>query len=281
MLPTPPDHSPPDCCVNANTGYTLPLALVAMLLILAMLRGTHDRALSLVQSWVITREADLLEESVTLAAISAAPSPGRCSPHTVRAESGTTERTFCHEPLALLAASPATQLPAGKLDYGSIFSSAVPCPGSLLTVTRTSFDSPVARRSCAPGSSAVAPLVLLDNIVGENLSIERPAQAAFSIIATPGTFELQSALQVDGDTLVLAGGDIRLGAVIAQQPATVTLLSVQGSVYLQQKVGPLSVVLVGAKELRAPAGTLPLTFPLPPSRALALTAALALDGGGK
>lgn len=263
------------------SGYTLPLALLAMLVTLAMLRGFHDRALSLVQQWRIGQDADAVEEAATQAAVSAPLTPGRCSSVMLRSPQGSTERLLCHESLSLLLSFPATELPFGKIDYGSIFGAALPCPGALRTVTRTIFDSPTARQNCVVGLAAAAPLVVLENISGGDLRIESPNQEPFSLVATPGSFELRGALLVDGDTLVVAGGNIALGALVAQKPSAVTLLSARGTISVQQVSGGASLVLLGTKELRAPATTLAASPPLPPFRPPRLTAAYTLDGSGK
>lgn len=278
-VPAPPPTPP--CRYHPASGYTLPLALLTMLITLAMLRGFHDRALSLVQQWRIGREADAVEEAATLAAVSAPPMPGRCSPVTARSPQGSTERLLCHEHLSSLLSLPATQLPSGKIDYGSIFGAALPCPGELRAVTRTSFDSPTARRSCVVGSRAAAPLIILENISGVDLRVEPANQAPFSLVATPGSLELRGALIVGGDTLVVAGGNIAVGALVAQNPSSVTLLSARGSITVQQISGGASLLLLGTKELRAPASALPTTLLLPPLRPPGLTAAYTLDGSGK
>ena len=273
--PTPPRPN------HSASGYTLPLALLSMLITLAMLRGFHDRALSLVQQWRIGRDADAVEEAATLAAVSAPPMPGRCASLVVRSPRGAAERLLCHEHLSSLLSFPATQLPSGKIDYGSIFGAALPCPGELRSVVRTSFDSPTARRSCVVGSSVTAPLVVLENIYSSDIRIEPANQAPFSLVATPGSLELRGALVVSGDTLVVSGGNIAVGALVAQQPSAVTLLSARGSITVEQVSGGASLLLLGTKELRAPATALPTTLLLPPLRPLALTAAYALDGSGK
>ena len=272
---------PPPRPNHSAAGYTLPLALLAMLITLAMLRGFHDRALSLVQQWHIGRDADAVDDAATLAAVSAPPTPGRCASLVVRSPRGPTERLLCHEHLSSLLSLPATQLPSGKIDYGSIFGAALPCPGELRSVTRTSFDSPTARRSCVVGSSVAAPLVVQENISGGDIRIEPTNQAPFSLVATPGSLELRGALIVSGDTLVVAGGSIAVSALVAQNPSSVTLLSARGSITVQQISGRASLLLLGTKELRAPATALPTTLLLPPLRPLALTAAFAPDGSGK
>ena len=271
---------------HCASGYTLPLALLAMLITLAMLRGFHDRALSLVQQWRIGREADAVEEAATLAAVTAPLSPGRCSTTTVRSARGSTERLLCYESLASLVSVPPVQLPAGRVDYGSIFEAALSCPSQLRAETRTTFESPTARRTCLVGASAAAPLVLLENISGADLTIEPTGQAPFSLVATPGFLDLRGALVVGGDTLVVSGGNISVPTIVARKPSVVTLLSARGTVTVQQVSSGVSLVLVGPKELRAPPGMPPATaplasLPLPAFRPPALAAALTLDGSGK
>lgn len=262
-------------------GHTLPLALAGILVAVAMLRSFHDRATSLVQSWRHARAGAALENDVLASAADAAPSPGRCTPLAVQALHGYAERVVCHEPLPVLSSFPNVALPTLRLDFDSIFSRAAPCAGELRATPLRTFTTPVARLTCLLADTIPSSTVAQENILAGSLGVAEPAAGATALLATPGTLEVRGAITLSADTLIVSGGDASIGALVAQKEVVVTVLSAKGSVAVQQLGGPVSLVLIGAKTLRAPASPLPATFPLPPVRPPAILAVVAPDGSGK
>ena len=262
-------------------GHTLPLALAGSLVALAMLRAFHDRATSLVQSWRHARVGAALEAEVLEGVANAAPSLGRCSQLSVQARHGSTQRTVCYEALPAVTAYPRVALPSLRPDFDAVFSRASPCPAAPQAVRQRSFTSPVARLTCSMTGSVPATAVALENIKADWLKVAEPTNSSPALLATPGTLEVSGVLEVQGDSLVVSGGDTSIGSLAASKALSVTVVSARGSVEVRELRGPVSLVIVGTKSLRAPASPIPASFPLPPLRPPAILAIVAPDGSGK
>lgn len=257
---------------STESGHAILLALVALSLGAIMMQSAHERALHLFRTWLTHNKGRHLYTELTETTPSWIDQPGRCVP--------TQSQSYppgvwdaCYEELRPVAVSPSLALPEGKPDYDELFKKSGACPTTVRLTPAGTFTTPVARSSCVISAPLSADLILRDNVVAETVSWSTQREPEpFLTVASPGYISITGTLSLQRSTLIIAGGAISIGSIVADSrlPIKVTLISARGPIEVQRVSGPISLVVVGTDLIRAPLTSIPSSFPFPLTRAPAL-----------
>jgi len=264
-----------------EAGYALPVVMIALLLSMGMLQHAHERAVHFIRIRAI--EASGRKEYAAAIARTPLSSPrgGACSPVPGADGIGSAAWWACYEPMPALKPFPGVPMPEGRPNAEAIFAGMQPCPVAPRLVPASSFDSPTARSTCSPAGSLAGDLIVADNISSAGLGWTAGSAQGARMIATPGLLAID-ALIIDGDTIAFAGGNISIGNISskAKDRATVTVISMRGTVEIAAVGSGVSLLVLGPKSLRAPLAPPPAAFPYPPTRLPSLISLTALHGNG-
>lgn len=264
-----------------EAGYALPVVMIALLLSMGMLQHAHERAVHFIRIRAI--EASGRKEYAAAVARTPLSSPrvGSCSP--VPGADGIESAAWwaCYEPMPALKPFPSVSIPEGRPNVEAIFAGMQPCPVAPRAAATSAFDSPTARFTCSPTGSLAGDLIVADNILSPGLGWTTGSAQGARMIATPGLLAID-ALIIDGDTIAFAGGNISIGTITSKvrDRATVTVISMHGTVDVAAAGSGVSLLVVGPKSLRAPLAPPPAAFPYPPTRLPSLISLTALNGNG-
>lgn len=269
--------------MKANeSGYTLPMALLALLLAAGMMQHAHERAVHFIKIRGIESVGRKQYAGVLASTPFFSSRGGTCEAVTGSSDAAASPWRACYESLPPLKAFPLVAIPEARPDVERIFSEVRPCPAAPRVITDGSFDSPTARSACSPSHALEGDLVVEDNIFAPSLGWAVLPERKMATVATPGTLTILDGIVVDSDLLVFAGGNVAIGSItsLLGQRRNVTVLSMQGTVDVAAAGTGISLVVVGPKALRAPT-TPPLTaLPYPPSRLPSMLSLAALHGNG-
>jgi len=154
-------------------------------------------------------------------------------------------------------------------DYAAILSRATPCQAQRTSISRTTFDTPFAPFTCHLPARLEAGVTVVENIAIADLVIWPTDPAQLITIATPGSLIAEASLTLATDTLILAGGDIKIPTLRLHQAAlaAVTILSAHGDINIGRIEGAIRLTTLGRRAISTPQ-TAPSTTspPLPPLR---------------
>jgi hypothetical protein len=174
----------------------------------------------------------------------------------------------CSRGFVPFSSHPPIPLPNTPLDYDIIFATRIPCPHVHQAVSDRSFRNPVSPYTCTLSGSQSAGATLSDNISAHDLTLLSSRPNETLQLATPGTITITGVLSLSSDTLIIAGGDLRIKTLgtNARMPLSVTLLSAHGDVTLDEASGLISVVGIGRGGISIPPTMPSAHYPLPPVR---------------
>ena len=266
----------------SERGYTLPLALVALMITCAIVRCCHERALHLVRVWRILSQTREAQREILSDISSLSLAPGRCIIYRAQIKNTSHERHVCFETLGAYTASPPVAIPPGRIDWAGVFLNFALCSGRIVEQQRRSFDRPLARSSCALPQRIQSPFLARENILVESSSELVGSGMGPSWLGSPGSLTVRGTLGIDHDAIIIGGGDISIGTILtsSKNPVTATIISAQGDVEVKNIVGPVSLVVVGTRALHAPRTPLPSSIPFPPTRPPGLFSVTTADGDG-
>ena len=263
-------------------GFILPIALLAMLLVAFAARSLLSQSSHLASLLAIQREGARLHDTARSAITTAQIAQRECG--TVNASHHNISNSWlaCMEGAGSLTSFPKTPLPAGRFDYNQIFSAASPCPTTPLAVTKSSFDSPTASHDCTPPALLQGDLIVRENLKAQNISLASSNQERVRLLATPGSLLIESALELNGDLLIVAGGTVTIGQIVNLSPKLihVTVVSALGTIEVLATQGEISLLIIGSKTLKAPTTLIVPPFPLPALRLAAVLGLLPLNRSG-
>lgn len=263
-------------------GYTLPLALVALVIALSLLRELHGTSVHLLRTWRLEAAGEALQLAFSQAIAAASLSPGPCQQQPIQGPLGDAAALLCPERPSGLSSVPPLPLAPGRIDYEQVFAIAQPCPGTLSTVRAQRFVSPQSHHTCSVAGAARSPLVVLENLAAQDVILAAQEESPSNTIASLGFVTVRGVLAATRPLVILAGGDVSIDAIQAagREPVPVTVISARGAVEVRAARG-VSLVVVGSGSLQAPLSPLPpLPFPFPPTRPYRLVGAALLDRNG-
>ncbi len=158
-------------------------------------------------------------------------------------------------------------------DYGAIFDSGTACPFSRSINRLRSFDTPTAPFTCFMPSVIHGDSIILDNIAAESTLVALGTLARTTLIATPGSLLVSASLGIQGDTLIVTGGNLKIPTLKflpsrhTAPTAAVTVLSAHGDIFIEQIDGAVSLLAIGRRAIAVPLTNSPNSPPLPPMRA--------------
>ncbi len=155
---------------------------------------------------------------------------------------------------AWLATHPIT-LPAGRVDYDTLFSQPSSCQGEIEEHAPSApFNSPRAAKTCRLPSSPVQAFTILDNIEGQDLQIASNDPRAPLTLATPGSISVSGAVSLPSSALIIAGGTIRIGALTSRshEQIAVSLISAHGEIIIGSIGRGISALGLGRSMLALP-----------------------------
>lgn len=188
-----------------------------------------------------------------------------CERQQLSAEGLTQSWYVCSPGFLPFVSLPTLTLPATPFDYDTIFATALPCPNVHQAISERSFRSPISPYTCTVSGTRSDGVTLADNLLAQDLTLSNLHPNETLHIASPGTITITGVLSLTGDTLILAGGDLRIATLRSDSgaPSSVTLLSAHGDVTLDRVIGPLSVVGIGRGRLVVPPTQSAAHYPLP------------------
>ncbi len=163
-------------------------------------------------------------------------------------------------------------VPYTSPDYGAIFERHTPCVYRRSATTLRSFNAPTAPFNCLLPPDIRGEAILLDNIAIETLTISPKNSSDTITVATPGSLISSTNLAVSTDTIILAGGDIRISTLglvkspLAVPSAQVTIISAHGDVVIERIDGALSLLVLGRRIIAVPETNTPNSAQLPATR---------------
>lgn len=152
---------------------------------------------------------------------------------------------------------------SGRPDYGVLFAGAITCPGTVRPETVRNFTAPISPERC------VVPLLTSDTTMTYNIeaeAIQLQGQAHVARISTTGEFVVMNTLTTDADVLIVAGGTIRIPAIVTSSTTLVrvTLLSAHGDIEVRATSPNISLLSIGRRLIAVPSTAATTGHPLPP-----------------
>ncbi len=253
---------------TSQAGWALPTTVFALAV---MLSTVYALTLESIDALVIAREpqrSEQLHNAITTAARTAGTSIGRCEPLAVSFEGKTLTYEVCREKVRPFLTRPlSVSLPSQLIDYDMLFSQASECASPPTPTQFNDINSPFAPRNCALPSTVSAPVILLDNIIGESTELRSTGQQILTL-ATPGRLIISHELRLSSDLLVVAGGGVEIASIRALPSSSVkvTVISALGVIRIGAVDGDLSLLIAGRDEITAPETLPTVEYPLPPLR---------------
>jgi len=257
-----------DMSQRGERAWILPTTLLGITLILGTIRLLSLDGTGVSRLYSDIRLSHGLRQHAMREILSrGAPKPG-CEQRAITLDETTIPYEVCGERRVPLMVSPSSgELPLGRIDYDAIFSQAIPCPS-----TPTKTKNPHGERLTASKDCPLPPLleggiITLENLLGETTRVLARASHA-SVIASPGGITVTGALTLESDLILIAGGDIAIGAITAssRQTRKVTLISALGAIRVGSISTGISVVAGGRSTIEVPETPQSPPFPLPPQR---------------
>ena len=164
--------------------------------------------------------------------------------------------------------APATgDVPISRIDFDAIFTHATQCPSSPSNAAKPFGAAPTSSKDCVAPSTLNGGIITRENIRGETAHVlGRMTQS--STIASPGGISFTGALTLESDLVLVAGGDIEIGAIAASplQTRRVTIISALGGIRVGSVTTGVSVVAAGRSTIEVPETPQSAPFALPPQR---------------
>lgn len=247
---------------------TLPLALCCMVLTLFLIRLLSAQLHVLAGIGHDTSEAHNLHEAARGEIIAAPPAVGSCHPYTAHTKKFTGSWSACAAERLPFRTLPLLTGEVPTPDFDALLAAAQPCPGVARVAATTTFSAPISPTTCLPASPLKLPFFSLDNIFLAEASSSRTTTSAQILFATPGALTIEDSLTLASDGVIVAGGSIRIGRIIATSDSVVhlTVISSLGAIEIGAASGQLSLLVAGRGDLRAPVTPVHAPYPLPPSR---------------
>jgi type II secretory pathway pseudopilin PulG len=266
---------------NRESGMTLILALVAM----SIVGGLAYRVLLYASAYLeITKtfSQSLHAQQAIRSQIDTTTSPQRrCITQTLSLPSGNTQDWLtCERGNPTFVGNHPISLPSERVDYDTLFADPTPCPGQTRGVSASSFTSPQSAMTCELPSELTHGITSLNNLHCNALTIQPKESNQALVIATPGSLVCEGLLSLAASTLVVAGGDIRIAAIVStsSEPIAITLLSAHGDIVVGGTSGALSLLALGRSLLSVPPTPPSEAFILPPFTRGTITGVRPLEG---
>jgi len=206
-----------------------------------------------------------------------------CENHEISLSGSTRSIATCTLGSPPLRASAAISLPAGRVDYATIFAQARACPGSVEDNPSRSFSSPEAWQNCRLPERLEFGFTVLENVEATEITIGAPEPSPQPLlVATPGRLTISGRIVTSQPLLILAGGEISIDTIasVGEQLVPITLLSAHGSISVRAIEGSPSLLLIGRNLLTAPSTPIHPPFPLPSFRAVSSMSGFIATLGG-
>lgn len=137
--------------------------------------------------------------------------------------------------------------PLPLVDWTALFREAYRCPSSTLSGSLAAAPALQSALTCRAVPSGM-PALLGNLLLNDSVLLSSPTP-----LAVTGRLDA-SALKVAADTLIVAGGDIRIGTITSELPRKVTIVSATGAIEIAQ-VNNLTLSLFAHAGYRIPPGT--------------------------
>ncbi len=250
-------------------GYTLPLTLFAVMILATSARLISRYATEGYLTLHEIRHGELSHEKLkhTIARV-----PWRgdgCSSTPVFDEGATIHVVACGDPFLPFNTQPPIALPSGTIDYDAIFQHASRCQSSSLNQSSGSSNTPHAIRDCEVSGSYQQNIIALENLEASELLIKGKSAALPAMLASPGSIRISTALLIETDLTIVAGGTIEIEKIanIGTGEVRVAIFSSLGSVDVRSVASGVLLLLGGRSTLHAPTTAPSPSYPLPPFRA--------------
>lgn len=254
-------------------GSTLLLTLFSMSVIAFLFLQVAAHAHSLFAITHSLQKGNLFRSSMREAMTTPRASQRTCERQQLSGQVISQSWHVCSHGFAPFASLPTIPLPAIPFNYDTVFATALPCPSAPQAISERSFHHPVSPYTCTVAGTQSDGLTLTDNIIAQDLTLSNLRPNETLRLASPGTITITGVLSLTGDTLILAGGDLRIATLRSESgvPSSITLLSAHGDVTLDEVIGPLSVVGIGRARLALPPTTPAAHYPLPGTRSVRIS----------
>jgi hypothetical protein len=262
----------PQSSPGPERGYTLPLALFAILALATSARLISRYAAEGFLTLREIRRGEQNHEELKQAITHTTIGSGECSPHAVFQDGKMTKVIACRDRPLPFTTQPLIALPNGTIDYEAIFDNASVCQTSSVNSTTGPPAIPHASRDCRVSGTHTQDIVLLENIEASELSIRPKSSSRPPVLASPGSIRITKALLIDTDLTIVAGGDIDIEKIA--HPGTdeirVAIFSSLGNIHIQSVEPGVSLLLGGRSSLQAPTTAPSPYYPIPAFRAFSL-----------
>jgi hypothetical protein len=239
-----------------------------MTLILATIRLLAVDQTGVTQMFGDIKRAHTLRQRALGEVLPAGEPKPLCEQRTLTFEETTSMYEVCGERRVPWRIAPATgELPITRIDYDAIFAQAVQCPSTPANPTDVLGTTPTASKDCVLPNTINGGIITLENIKGETILVSARS-ANPSIIATPGRLRFAGTLTVESDLIIVAGGDVEIGAIAASTAQTqkVTIISALGGIRVGSIASEVSAIAAGRSTIEVPETSQSPPFPLPPLR---------------
>ena len=254
--------------LSSQQGWVLPTTLFGLTLILATIRLLAIDQTAAIQILSDIRRAHTLRQHAVSEILSAGEAKPLCEERNIMLADRTVTFEVCGERKMPFMIAPAQgELAITRIDYDEIFALAVRCPSTPMNAANPFGEISTASKDCLVPASLHGGITTLENIRGDTTRVlARSAHA--SIIASPGRITFIGAITLESDLVIVAGGDIEIGAITAapSQTRKVTIISALGVIRVGSVAPGVSVIAAGRATIEVPQTPQHPPFPLPPLR---------------
>lgn len=259
---------------QAQRGFTLPLALFALVILVSSIRMLSVYGAQATEALKIGADGDREYERIKEQISRSLPTGGGCA----RLSHNERVAVVCADLNIPWRLSPSYDLPAGTVDYDSVFRNTTTCAMSIAEATPTTPLPPLSARTCPLSGVVPANITRQENIEGRNLSLVVTTNVP-SVLASPGRVRVLTRLTISSDLVVVAGGDVfieRLESSSTDQ-TRVSIFSSLGDITVGSIAPNIALFSAGRRRIEVPPSPQSLSYPLPPFRGRGLRGFELLD----
>lgn len=264
---------------SAQHGWVLPTTLFGITLMMGTIRLLSLDAPGVTRTYGDIRLANTIRQHVIREVGSSGEPKPLCETRSMRVEGTKLEYEICGERRApLMVAPPTGQLHLTRIDYDALFTAAVSCPSTLTNANATRGDGVLASKNCSIPSILHGGIITLENLRGETARVTATSERP--IIATPGAISITGSLILEGDLVIVAGGDVDITSItsLSEHAPKVTILSALGAIHVGFVSPEISLTAAGRSVLKVPQTVQRPPIPLPPQRRHGIVGIRAVEG---